>query len=119
MKSITVNKQLKETNRNRESVFKAIKSNYLAYADNQSDAKIYWYMKAIIVIPCVIMVPAILAMSSMVENFEWFVGFTMLTFFSNIMIHIAQLGSKIYVPWYHASIAIMILIPSITYFFSL
>ncbi len=88
---------------------------YLTYADQQEDWKVYWYMKSIIVIPCVIMVPSIIAMASVIASFEWYVGITILLFFANIVVHIGEGKSRVYVPLYHLSILLMILIPFLTY----
>jgi len=92
---------------------------YRAYAAAQEKLGIYWYLKAVIVIPCCIMVPSIILMEMSTPNFVWFIGLSMILFFSNIMVHIAEFKSTVTVPVYHLSIAIMLIIPIISYFLNL
>lgn len=94
--------------------FKALYTQYLAYAKRQEKISMVWYMQVIMVIPCVIMVPTIILMSMATANYIWFVGLTILLFFANVIAFIAGTKSTTYVPLYHASILIMILIPIIT-----
>ncbi len=98
-----------------KSTRKGLLSRYMDFAIAQEKEKIYWYMKAIIIIPCVIMVPTIFLMRAATEDYVTFVGLAMALFFLNVMVHIAGAKSKIFVPVYHLSIALMILIPSISY----
>jgi len=91
---------------------------YIAYAASKNDERVLWYMKAVMVIPCVIMVPTIIAMSMVTENYLWFIGLTIILFYSNITAHIGGAKNTLYIPMYHASIAIMVLLPIIVYLFS-
>jgi len=91
-------------------------SRYVAYAEKQESLKILWYMKVIMAIPCVFMVISIIAMSMLISSYVWFVGLTMVLFFTNVILHIAEVKSVIYVPVFHATIAIMTIIPIITSF---
>ncbi len=91
-------------------------SKYLAYAENQKDLTIFWYMKVIIWFPCAFMVLAIYAMAMLTSSYIWFVGLSMLLFFANVIVHIAGAKSSFYIPLYHISTAIMVLIPMVTYF---
>jgi len=99
-------------------LLKSTLDRYLAYCDRKGKEKIYWYMKAIIIIPCVIMVPSIIAFHATGVPHEFYVGFCMLLFFSNIIAHIAELSSRYYIPLYHITLVIMISIPAITYIIS-
>ena len=92
-----------------------ISNQYWAYVDRQSDQKVYWYMLAIIAIPCVYMVLSILAMHQMVKHYEYFIGFSMILFYANVIVHIGGLKSRIYVPLFHITTLIFILVPLITY----
>jgi len=92
---------------------------YKAYCLSQGSEKMSWYMKTIIVIPCVIMVPSIIGMTMVRGNSEYYIALCMLLFFSNMLIHIAQFSSKYYVPMYHLTISLMIAIPFISYLVSL
>jgi len=88
---------------------------YIAYVVSKEKDKIFWYMKVIIAFPCVYMVGSILAMSYATTNFVWFIGLAMLLFFSNVIVHIAELKSRIFIPIYHLSILLLIIIPLITF----
>jgi len=92
---------------------------YLEFALQQKGQEVYWYLKAIIIIPCVIMVPMIILMQISTPDYIWFVGLSMILFFTNVIVHIAQLSSSIYVPVYHLSVLIMILIPVLNFFLQL
>jgi len=98
------------------SIAKEVVNKYLSYCSAQEKEKIVWYLKAIIIIPCVIMIPSISAVYSMTGSHELYVGFCTSIFFLNIMVHIAQAKAKIFVPLYQASIALMIIFPIVTYF---
>jgi len=95
--------------------FKLLLNKYLEYITLHSKEQIYWYMKVIIVIPCVVMVPTISVMQVCTPHFVWFIGLCMVFFFSNIIVHVAETTSRVYIPLYHLSITVMILIPLVTY----
>ena len=115
MNSINLRKKSVPNLTRKPYLLKALLEKYLLFAHLQANDKIYWYMKTIIVIPCVIMVPTILFMASSTDNYLWFIGLSMLLFVSNMIVHIAEMKSTIFVPVYHISISIMVLIPFITY----
>ncbi len=92
---------------------------YLANAEKQGNEKVVWFMKVIMVIPCVLMVPSIIFMSMITTSYIWFVGVTMALFFLNVIAHIGEIESKIYIPLYHATILLIILLPLITYIITL
>jgi len=89
---------------------------YLAYAERQDEEKILWYMKVIMFIPCVVMVISIIAMAMVTSNYIWFVGLNMILFFTNVVVHISQIKSTTFVPLYHFTIALLTVVPIITYF---
>lgn len=84
---------------------------YMSYVSSEKQEQVYWFLKAIIILPCVIMVPAIMAMHAAIENHVPFVGVCMVLFFLNVIVHIAEVKSKYYISIYHVSILIMILAP--------
>jgi len=88
---------------------------YVRFIKTQQRQSFLWYAKIVLVIPNVIMVPTIIAMSMAVDNYIWFVALAMLLFFANIIAHIADLSSRYFIPLYHFSIALMILIPLIAH----
>ena len=92
---------------------------YLAYADSKEKEGVLTYLKVVILIPCVFMVFSIMAMATITPNYIWFVGLSILLFYANIMAHIAGAKARVFIPIYHATIAIMILIPFITFLTSL
>jgi len=92
---------------------------YMAYADRQAKLSMLWYMKVILIIPCVIMVPAIFFMAFATPNFVWFIGLSVLLFFSNIIAFISETESRFYIPLYHGTIAILFIIPLITLFLNI
>jgi len=92
---------------------------YQRFAKQQESLKVYWYMKAIIVIPCCIMVPSIIVMHSLLPSIEWFIGLSMIIFFSNLLVHISEQKTSLTIAVYYASIAVLLIIPLITYLISL
>ena len=88
---------------------------YIHWADKNSNEKVFWFLKAIIVIPNVIMVPTISLMYFSTPHFVWYIGVTMLLFFGNILVHLAEAPSRIYIPTYHLSIAFMVITSLIFY----
>ncbi len=89
-------------------------NSYKAYAERQVERSMLWYLQVIIVIPCVVMVISIFLMAMATDNYIWFVGLSMLLFFTNVIAFIAEAESTFYVPLYHATILILMLIPIIT-----
>jgi len=79
------------------------------------DESIVWYIKSVIVIPCVFMVLSILAMHYITDNFVWFVALSMFLFFANVLIHIVGLKAKYFVPLYYSTALVLFAIPLITY----
>jgi len=92
---------------------------YIAMTKRAEDESIVWYLKTIIAIPCVFMVLSIFAMAMITPNYIWFVAVAILLFYANVIVHIAGAKSTVFVPLYHASIAIMAAIPAITYLLSI
>lgn len=97
----------------------ALLKRYLAYADTKDKEGILPYMKVVILIPCVFMVFSIIAMAAITPNYVWFVGLTILLFYANIGAHIAGAKARVFIPIYHATITIMILVPLIAFLISL
>ena len=110
------NRTNKTSNVNSKSLRQKLSDWYYDYIARQQTQKVYWYMKVIIVIPCVYMVLSIMAMAQLVDTFEYYAGFTMLLFYANVCVHIVGSKSRVYIPLYYFSLLLMILIPAITYF---
>ncbi len=94
-------------------------SKYMSYAESKDEDRIFWYMNVVITIPCVFMVGSIVAMSYLTPDFIWFVALGMLMFFTNVILHISEAKAKLFVPVYQATIAIMTIIPFLTYLMTL
>jgi len=97
-----------------QSTLAQLKSRYIDYCDSQQQMKIYWYMKAIILLTCVFMVPSIIAMAMATDLYVYYVGFTMVLFYTNVLAHITGLSSKYFVPIYHLTCLTMVLVPLLT-----
>ncbi len=103
----------KQVERTEQSSRVNLRERYMAYAKRQEKMNIVWYLKVVIFIPCVIMVPSIFLMAMATDLYIWFVGLSILLFFTNVIAYIAETKSTFYVPLYHLTILIMILIPLI------
>lgn len=108
---LIANKTKKETT-TRESLW----TKYIAYADSKSNEGVVSFLKVILIIPCVFMVLSIMAMAEITPNYIWFIGVSMVLFFVNVMAHIGNTKSRFYIPLYHATLLLFILIPTIAYF---
>jgi len=97
-----------------KSPYVKLKTRYLAYCDSQSNMKIYWYMKAIISLTCVFMVPSIILMAIATDYYVYYVGLAMILFFNNLIVHIIQAKSSVYIPIYHLTCILLVLIPVLT-----
>ena len=118
MKSI----QLKQTNSLQSSKTTETKTNiikkYLDFAEAQGPQKVFWYLKAIIIIPTVFMVPSIMVMYFYSNIYVVYVGLCMMLFFTNLVLHLAEAGGRTFVPFYHITLSLMVLFPSIAYLLS-
>ena len=94
----------------------ALWEKYMAYAASKNSERIVWYMGVIIWMPCLFMVVSIIAMALLTPNYIWFVGLSMLLFFANVIVHIAEAESKIFVPLFHATLFVLTIVPIVTYF---
>jgi len=110
---LTVPKTKKTTN-TRDSLW----TRYIAYTDSKSNEGVVSFLKVILIIPCVFMVLSIMAMAEITPNYIWFVGVSMVLFFINVIAHIGETKSRFYIPLYHATLLLFILIPTIAYFVS-
>jgi len=108
-------KGTKVNNKVQKQVKPTLLERYLAMTKRAEDESIFWYFKTIIAIPCVFMVLSIFAMAMITPNYIWFVAVAILLFYTNVIVHIAGMKSTVFVPLYHASIAIMAIIPAVTY----
>ncbi|WP_236972116.1 hypothetical protein [Membranihabitans marinus] len=88
---------------------------YVDYVDGQPTDRVYWLVKAIIVIPCVYMTLSLLLMHIMAVPILWFVALSMILFFTNITLHVAGLKSRYYIIAFHATTLLFILIPLLTF----
>jgi len=97
-----------------KSPFAQLKKRYLDYCESQQKIKVYWYMKVIIILTCVFMVPSITVMAMATDYFVYYVGVTIFLVYMNVLVHITNLPSKYYVPIYQVTCLLMIVIPLIT-----
>lgn len=91
---------------------------YMAYAASEQKNSFYWYILSILVFPCVVMVPTIFVMEMVTASYVWFISLSVILFYSNMIAHIGGVKSTLFVPLYHLTVAIMVLIPFVTYLFS-
>jgi len=98
----------------KKSHFAKLKAKYIAYCVAEQRMHIYWYLKAIIIITCVYMVPSIIVMALATDYYVYYIGLTIILFYSNMLAHISGLKSKHFVPIYHLTCLIMVLTPMIT-----
>jgi len=87
---------------------------YVKYAKAQENRKVYWYSMTLIVFPLILMVPTIFLMRYATDNFVWFISFTMVIFYANMMAHIGESKSTFFVPLFHLSVLLIIGIPLVT-----
>ncbi len=96
--------------------FAKVLEHYLAYAEKQGKTRIIWYCKTLLVLPCAFMMPLALLMALLTPAFHtYYIGLLIMLLFTNVVIHVAQFSGRVFVPVYHATIAVMLLIPTITY----
>lgn len=119
MTTITANHLKNEKNIQREYTQPTFLTRYWAYAEKAQEENVFWFLKTIMVIPCVVMIPAIFAMAMITPHYVWFVGLTVLLFFANVIAHIGGAKGNLFVPLYHATIGILFLIPLVTYLITL
>ena len=94
----------------------SIVDKYNTYVEAQEALKVYHYLVVIIAIPCVYMTISIIAMAQMVDWFVYFIAFSMILFFANVIAHIGEASSKVFIPLFHITTILFIVIPAITYF---
>jgi len=104
----------KEQQSGSKTILVQLKARYLDYCESQKNMKIYWYMKAIIILTGVYMVPSITVMAIATDYYVYYVGLAMILFYTNLLAHITGLGSKYFIPIYHGTILLMIFIPIVT-----
>ncbi|MGH1339224.1 MAG: hypothetical protein ACRBFS_24110 [Aureispira sp.] len=101
------------------SFFQQRLNHYLNYAEKQNHNRLVWYAKTLLVLPCGFMVPLVIAMLHLTEHAHTFyIGLLILLLFTNVVAHVAQVSGRIFVPLYHATIAVMLIIPLVTYLLS-
>jgi len=115
MNTVTV-QQIQKTESNIKQNKLTILDKYMKYVNEQQSLAIYHYLVVIIAIPCVYMTTSIIAMAAMVDWFVYFIAFAMILFFANMVVHIAEAKSKIFIPLFHLTTLLFIAIPVITYF---
>lgn len=96
-----------------------IKERYLQYAEQQGNNRLVWYCKALLVLPCAVMVPMAIVMMHLTPTYAWYMGLLILLLFTNVIAHVAQVSGRIFIPIYHATITTMVLIPLVTYLLTL
>ena len=100
--------------------FEHVWNSYLENAEKESGNRLVWYCKTLLVLPCAFMVPLVILMMHLTPTFHtYYIGLLILLLFSNVVIHVAQMSGRIFVPFYHTTIAVMLTIPLLTYLFTL
>lgn len=98
------------------SFFQQQLDKYMNHADKQSQNRLVWYAKTLLVLPCGFMVPLVILMLHLTTSAHTlYIGLLILLLFMNVVAHVAQVSGRIFVPMYHVTIAIMLLIPFVTY----
>jgi len=113
---MTITVQNSTVTKTEKKASRSITQIYMDYIANRENDRIFWYMSAIIYIPCLFMVVSTFAMAMITPNYIWFIGLTMMMFFANVVAHIAETKNTFYIPLYHATIFAMMIIPIITFF---
>ena len=116
MNSVILNQNTQAHSNKTTQIRTSIFEKYAKYVEEQEAMKVYQYLVVIIIIPCVYMTTSIIAMASMVDWFVYYIGFTMVLFFINIIVHIGEGKSKVFIPLFHITTLLFIAVPAITYF---
>ena len=91
-------------------------TNYWTYAERQGQNRMFWYCVVLLALPCAFMMPTAIAMMFLVPALHtYFIGLLILLLFANVVLHVAQVPGRIFVPLFHATVATMLLIPLVTY----
>jgi hypothetical protein len=91
-------------------------NNYWAYADRQGKNRMFWYCTVLLALPCGFMMPmAILMMFIAPAVHIYFIGLLILLLFANVVMHVAQVPGRIFIPLFHATVATMTFIPFVAY----
>jgi len=94
-------------------------SKYIAYAAAQEKHSFYWYLYSIMLFPCVVMIPTIFVYGLLTDHYVWFIGLSVLLFYANVIAHIGETKSTFYVPLFHLTTFIMVIIPLVTLLMSI
>lgn len=97
------------------TIFQKLAASYSHYAEQQSKNRLLWYCMTLLVLPCAFMVPLEILMMHLTTGHIFYVGLLILMLFANVVAHVAQVSGRIFVPLYHATVAIMLVIPLVTY----
>ena len=96
---------------------KSIKDKYLAYCDAQMKQRVVWYLIPLISLSTVVMPIGIFAMSYF-SAYIFFVGLSVLLFFANIIVNIAEQHTRITISVYILTILFHFILPLIAYLIS-
>jgi len=107
--------QIQQKTNTSYSLLPSLKARYDTYIQKQDQYKVYWYMKVVLVMTNVHMIISTFAMAELVDKFEYYIGFTIIVFFTNILVHIVQFRSNVFVPVYYISLGLFVIIPLITF----
>lgn len=97
------------------TIFQKLAATYDSYAEQQSKNRLLWYCMTLLVLPCAFMVPLEILMMHLTTLHIYYVGLLILLLFANVVAHVAQVSGRIFVPLYHATVVIMLVIPMVTY----
>ncbi len=93
-----------------------LKRKYLDFCDSQMNERTLWYLIPLISLSAAIMPAGIFLMS----YFDWyigFVGFSIILFFANIIISIAEQHTRVTITFYLITVLIHILAPVLSLIF--
>lgn len=66
---------------------------YFAFCDRQTEQRTLWYLIPLMSLPAAVM-PISIFLMSYFEGYLLFVGASMLLFFANVIVHIAELSTR-------------------------
>lgn len=83
---------------------------YLSFCDQQMDQRTLWYLIPLMSLPAAVM-PISIFLMSYFEGYLLFVGASMLLFFTNVVVNIAELSTRWTISIFLATLAFNFLLP--------
>jgi len=95
-----------------------IATRYHAFYKRQENQGMLWFLISLISLPAVVMPISILAMSYL-SGFVTFIGISMLMFFTNIILTIAEQPTKTKITFYLITVLFHLVVPLVVFLFGL